>query len=81
VWIGDSQYPGGITNGRWESLFGGDGFWVFPDPADSNYVYAESQGGFVGRVNRFTLEGRLIKPEPNYGEGKLALQLEHSDPY
>jgi len=71
VWIGDSQYPGGITNGRWESLFGGDGFWVFPDPADSNYVYAESQGGFVGRVNRFTLEGRLIKPEPNYGEGKL----------
>jgi len=71
VWIGDSQYPGGITNGRWESLFGGDGFWVFPDPADSNYVYAESQGGFIGRVNRFTLEGRLIKPEPNYGEGKL----------
>src|SRR6266481_4808430 len=71
VWMGDSQYPGGITNGRWENLFGGDGFWVFPDPADANYVYAESQGGFIGRVNRITLEGRLIKPEPNYGEGKL----------
>src|SRR5438046_908725 len=71
VWIGDSQYPGGITNGRWENIFGGDGFWVFPDPADANYVYAESQGGFIGRVNRFTLEGRLIKPEQNYGEGKL----------
>src|SRR5438105_2712047 len=71
VWIGDSQYPGRITNGRWENIFGGDGFWVFPDPADANYVYAESQGGFIGRVNRVTLEGRLIKPEQNYGEGKL----------
>ncbi|HEY2544881.1 MAG TPA: hypothetical protein VGI46_02345 [Candidatus Acidoferrum sp.] len=71
VWMGDSQYPGGITNGRWENLGGGDGFWAFPDPADANYVYAESQGGFVARVNRFTLEARFIKPEPNYGEKKL----------
>jgi photosystem II stability/assembly factor-like uncharacterized protein len=71
VWMGDSQYPGGITNGRWENLLGGDGFWVFPDPADANYVYAESQGGYIGRVNRFTLEGRGIKPQQNYGEGKL----------
>jgi photosystem II stability/assembly factor-like uncharacterized protein len=72
AWMGDSQYPGGIANGHWENLFGGDGFWVFPDPADeANYVYAESQGGFIGRVNRRTLESRFIKPEPNYGEGKL----------
>jgi photosystem II stability/assembly factor-like uncharacterized protein len=71
VWIGDSQYPGGITNGRWENLLGGDGFWVFPDPADPSYVYAESQGGYIARVNRFTLEGRGIKPQQNYGEGKL----------
>jgi photosystem II stability/assembly factor-like uncharacterized protein len=70
-WMGDSQYPGGITNGRWENLFGGDGFWVFPDPTDPSYVYAESQGGEMGRVNRFTLESRGIKPQPNYGEGKL----------
>ena len=71
VWMGDSQYPGGITNGRWENIFGGDGFWAFPDPSDPNYVYAESQGGYIGRVNRITLEGRAIKPQPNYGEGKL----------
>ena len=70
-WVGDSQYPGGITNSRWENLFGGDGFWAFADPSDPNYVYAESQGGNVGRVNRTTLEARFIKPEPNYGEGKL----------
>jgi len=71
VWMGDSQYPGGISNSRWENVFNGDGFWVFADPSDSNYVYAESQGGTIGRVNRFTLETRAIKPQPNYGEGKL----------
>jgi photosystem II stability/assembly factor-like uncharacterized protein len=71
VWAGDSAYPGGITNSRWENLYGGDGFWVFPDPADPKYVYAEAQGGDIGRVNRITLENRSIKPQPNYGEGKL----------
>ena len=54
-----------------ENLYGGDGFFVFPDPADSTYVYAESQGGDVARVNRMTLDSRNIKPQPNYGEGKL----------
>jgi len=71
AWMGDSSYPGGITNSRWENLYGGDGFWVFPDPADSGYVYAEAQGGTIGRVNRPTLESRGIQPQPNYGEGKL----------
>ncbi|HKW65371.1 MAG TPA: hypothetical protein VJN89_22660 [Candidatus Acidoferrum sp.] len=71
VWKGDSQYPGGISNSRWENLGGGDGFWAFPDPADANYAYGESQGGYVARINLNTLEARSIKPQPNYGEGKL----------
>ena len=70
-WVGDTQYPGGITNSRWENLFGGDGFWAFADLGDRNYAYAEAQGGEIARVNRATLEKRLIKPQPNYGEGKL----------
>jgi photosystem II stability/assembly factor-like uncharacterized protein len=70
-WVGDSQYPGGITNGRWENLYGGDGFWAFSDTGDPRYAYAESQGGEIGRINRDTLEQRPIKPQPNYGEGKL----------
>jgi photosystem II stability/assembly factor-like uncharacterized protein len=70
-WIGDSQYPGGVTNSRWENIFGGDGFWAFADPSDPTYIYAEAQGGHVGRVNRATLDGRGIRPQPNYGEGKL----------
>ncbi len=71
VWMGDSSYPGGVTNSRWENLYGGDGFWVFPDPADNAYVYAESQGGEVARVNRHTLESRNIKPQAGYNEKKL----------
>ncbi len=67
-WIGQSEYPGGITNAQWENIYGGDGFCVFTDPADPDYVYAESQGGEVGRVNRHTLAGRSIQPKPNYKE-------------
>jgi photosystem II stability/assembly factor-like uncharacterized protein len=71
VWVGDSAYPGGITNSRWENLGGGDGFFAFVDPADKDYAYIESQGGYIARVNRRTLESRSIQPQPNYGEGKL----------
>ena len=67
-WVGDSQYPGGITNHRWENMFNGDGFWMFQDPADPDYIYAEYQGGEIGRVNRNTHEARDIKPRPNYNE-------------
>lgn len=70
-WVGDSSYPGGVANSRWENMYGGDGFWMFEDPSDSNYLYAESQGGEIGRVNRTTHETRGIKPLPNYGEKKL----------
>src|SRR5947207_7259507 len=52
-------------------MFGGDGFWMFPDTADAAYIYAEAQGGEIGRVNRFTHEGRSIQPLPEYGEKKL----------
>jgi len=68
AWVGDQDYPGGISNSRWENLFGGDGFWAFSDPSDPDYAYAESQGGFVGRINRKTLQARLIQPQANYKE-------------
>ncbi|HET9406514.1 MAG TPA: glycosyl hydrolase [Candidatus Sulfotelmatobacter sp.] len=70
-WVGDSSYPGGVANARWENMFGGDGFWMFEDTGDPNYIYAEAQGGHVGRVNRYTHEIRDIQPLPNYGEKKL----------
>lgn len=70
-WVGDSQYPGGITNSRWENMYGGDGFWMFADPLDPDYIYAEYQGGGISRINRKTHESRNIQPLPQYKEGKL----------
>jgi photosystem II stability/assembly factor-like uncharacterized protein len=68
AWVAPSEYPGGITNHQWENMYNGDGFWIFPDPADPDYLYAEYQGGNVGRVNRYTHEARNIQPTPNYKE-------------
>ncbi|MFC4261617.1 WD40/YVTN/BNR-like repeat-containing protein [Ferruginibacter yonginensis] len=53
---------GGLKNYYWESLWGGDGFDVMPDPEDNNWVYAMSQGGNVGRYNIVTGESWDIKP-------------------
>lgn len=54
---------GGIKNYYWESLWGGDGFDVMPDPDDNSWVYAMSQGGSVGRYNVKTGERwRSIRP-------------------
>ena len=70
-WVGDSSYPNGVTYSRWENMYGGDGFWMFEDPSDAAYIYAEYQGGTIGRVNRNTHEMRSIAPYPAYGVKKL----------
>jgi len=67
-WVGDSAYPGGITNSRWENLYGGDGFWAFADPSDPNFVYAEAQGGNLSRIDRRSLSARDIQPRARAGE-------------
>src|SRR2546426_5073991 len=33
-WVGDSSYPGGGTNSRWENMDGGDGLLAVEGPAD-----------------------------------------------
>ena len=63
-WMGPSRAPGGIQSFHWRNLGGGDGFWVWPDPSDSNIVYLEYQGGNISRVVRSTRESKDIKPLP-----------------
>src|SRR5207249_2605556 len=65
-WVGDSAYPGGITNSRCENVYNGDGFWTWQDPADPNPVYAEYQGGYIGRVDRRNLATRAIQHKAGY---------------
>jgi len=67
-WVGDSSYPGGITNQRWEYLYDGDGFWVLPDPTDRDGVYVEAQGGYIARIDRKTRAIRDIQPKAGYHE-------------
>lgn len=70
-WRGPSRKSGGIKNGDWEDLYGGDGFWVQPDDENPDIVYAEYQGGHIGRINTNTNEAVDIQPQPMLGEEKL----------
>ncbi len=47
---------------------GGDGFYVQVDPNDWRWVYSESQGGAITRINQATGENRGIRPRPEAGE-------------
>lgn len=70
-WTAPSSAPGGVTNAAWKAIYGGDGFWVQPDPTDPNVAYAEAQGGEAGRVNLTTIKVINIKPQQGRGEEKL----------
>jgi photosystem II stability/assembly factor-like uncharacterized protein len=75
VWVGDSQYPGGITSSRWENLYNGDGFFAFVDPSAPDYLIAEYQGGTIARINVRTHETRDIQPRLSASDLKLYKKL------
>ncbi|MFN8165020.1 MAG: glycosyl hydrolase [Bacteroidia bacterium] len=70
-WTAPSQDEGGVENGDWRNIGGGDGFWVQVDKSDPDYVYSESQGGYASRVNLKTNEYAVIQPQALPGEPKL----------
>jgi photosystem II stability/assembly factor-like uncharacterized protein len=70
-WRGPSRSRGGIKNGDWVDLYGGDGFWVQPDSRDPDIVYCESQGGNLARVNLRTGQNKPIQPQERPGEPKF----------
>lgn len=67
-WIGVSEHPGGITNDQWQAMLFCDGYWVFADPSDPDYIYAECQGGYLYRIDRRTWQSREIQPKAEYKE-------------
>ena len=61
---------------------GGDGFYTAQDPTDPTIVYAESQGGNIGRLNTATGErSSLIKPswQPHYQQFEDSIVVERGD--
>jgi photosystem II stability/assembly factor-like uncharacterized protein len=70
-WMAPSSAPGGVRNGDWHSVHGGDGFWVVPDLTDAHIVYAESQGGEIQRIDTRTLKSASIRPQTTLAKEKL----------
>ncbi len=69
-WRGPSQSTGGIENRDWESVGGGDGFWVQPDAANPDIVYSESQGGNITKTNTRTNQSQFVQPQELKGDPK-----------
>ncbi len=80
-WVGVSRYPGGIGNARWENMYGGDGFWMFADPTDHDYLYAEAQGGEIGAGEPEDPRGQEHQAPARLQGGEAPVPLEHPDPH
>lgn len=53
---------GGIKNHHWQEVFFGDGFDLGFRPDNNRFVYAMSQGGNLGYVDRLTGKTQVIRP-------------------
>lgn len=58
----------GIQNSDWRVILGGDGHQPATEPGNPAIVYAESQQGYLYRVDRTTGEAVFIQPQPEAGE-------------
>jgi len=56
---------------KWESVFGGDGMFVAPDPNNSDIVYTGFQFGNYYRVVRSKRDFKYITPSHDLGEPSL----------
>jgi len=69
-WMAPSASPGGIGNGNWDRVNGGDGFWTIPD-IDGKVVYSEYQGGNMVRTELKSMKSENIQPQKTSAEEKL----------
>lgn len=58
----------GIQNGDWKIVNGGDGHQPATEPGNPNIVYAQSQQGYLNRLDMVTGERVNIRPQPAAGE-------------
>jgi photosystem II stability/assembly factor-like uncharacterized protein len=62
-WCGPSRNTDsdGILHQDWFQVGGGDGFYSAQDPTDPDWIFYESQGGNIGRVNLRTMERASLR--------------------
>jgi len=58
----------GIANEEWETVGGGDGFFVKPDPSDPNTVYSDSQMNGLVRTDLRIGRSKSIRPAASWKE-------------
>ena len=58
----------GITNADWYVVLGGDGHQPATEPGNPNIMYAQSQQGYINRVDRTTGEAVNIRPHEGIDE-------------
>ena len=58
----------GIANSDWFVLLGGDGHQPATEPGNPDIVYAQSQQGYLHRIDRTTGEAVFIKPQEGIDE-------------
>jgi photosystem II stability/assembly factor-like uncharacterized protein len=63
-WCGpnNSLDPSGNLNKYWVAAVGGDGEWVVPDPADPNWLWGDSENGFLTIYNKVTKDTIIALP-------------------
>ncbi len=73
TWAGPSRTfsKDGIVNADWTNLGGGDGFSCVFDPRSPSQVYAESQEGYLHRIDLGTGEQKVLRPQPTEGQPRL----------
>ncbi|WP_289029414.1 sialidase family protein [uncultured Algoriphagus sp.] len=60
----------GIRNAHWSRVLGGDGHQSAVEPGNPDIGYAESQQGYLHRLDRITGESVYIQPQPGPNEGE-----------
>ncbi len=58
----------GIRNGDWEIILGGDGHQPATEPGNPNIVYAQSQQGYLHRIDRSNGEVVNVRPQEGIDE-------------
>jgi photosystem II stability/assembly factor-like uncharacterized protein len=79
-WVGpsDTRTKEEIRNADWKAIGGGDGSYCAFDAADSNFVYAESQQGFLFRRDLTSGQDKDLRPQPT--EGQPAFRFHWTSP-
>ena len=64
AWCGPSNSltRGGISGTDWFIVAGGDGQYAVPAPSDPSVIYADSQEGFIVRMDKRTHVERFVRP-------------------